>query len=102
MNDQIIIPIDYTRDRVRVTVIGCGRWGSFLAWYADKIGHKVTLYGRSGSLSYERLVMSHANEYVKLPSSVALSDNLQRAVGNADIILVSVPSQNFRDVMEEL
>ncbi len=96
------IPMDYTRRRVKVTVIGCGRWGSFLAWYSDQLGHKVTVYGRSGSLSYEKLVLSHSNEYVKLPSSVVLSDNIARAAASADVILVSVPSQSFRSVMSEL
>lgn len=99
---QYSIPMDYTRRKAKVTVIGCGRWGSFLAWYADQLGHKVTLYGRAGSLSYERLVMSRANEYVTLPQSVTLSDNIAKAAGNADVILVSVPSQNFRDCMSEL
>ena len=29
-----------------IFVLGCGRWGSFIGWYLDNIGHKVTLYGR--------------------------------------------------------
>ena len=31
---------------MKITVIGCGRWGSFIAWYLDKAGHSVSLYGR--------------------------------------------------------
>jgi len=62
----------------------------------------VTLYGRTGSFGYERLVMSRSNEYVTLPESVVLSDDLRRAVNSADVLLVSVPSQNFRDVMENM
>ncbi|MDD4422841.1 MAG: 2-dehydropantoate 2-reductase N-terminal domain-containing protein, partial [Eubacteriales bacterium] len=31
-----------------ISVIGCGRWGSFIAWYLDRCGNKVYLYGRSG------------------------------------------------------
>ena len=31
---------------MKITVIGCGRWGSFITWYLDHIGHEVTLYGR--------------------------------------------------------
>ena len=34
---------------MRITVIGCGRWGSLIAWYLDRTGHAVTLYGRPGS-----------------------------------------------------
>ena len=38
----------------KVTVIGCGRWGSFIAYYLDKIGKDVTLYGRSTSKDFLR------------------------------------------------
>lgn len=31
---------------MHITVIGCGRWGSLIAWYLDRTGHRVTLYGR--------------------------------------------------------
>ncbi len=96
------IPIDLTRPRIRVAVIGCGRWGSFLAWYAAGLGHTVTLYGRTGSFGYERLCMSRKNEYVELPSSVTLTDDIKKAVNGADVVLVSVPSQSFRDVIGDL
>ena len=29
---------------MNITVIGCGRWGTFIAWYLDSIGHNVKLY----------------------------------------------------------
>ncbi|MDE7464395.1 MAG: NAD(P)-binding domain-containing protein, partial [Clostridiales bacterium] len=96
------IPMDYTRPRKKVTIIGCGRWGSFLAWYAAQLGHSVTLYGKSGEISYEQLKMNRANDYLKLPQSVELTNDLKRAVSSADIIQVSVPSQVFRSVMAEL
>ncbi|MCQ2457025.1 MAG: glycerol-3-phosphate dehydrogenase, partial [Clostridia bacterium] len=31
---------------MKITVIGCGRWGSLITWYLDRTGHDVTLYGR--------------------------------------------------------
>ena len=34
---------------MKIAVIGCGRWGSFIAWYLDKIGNEVSLYGRESS-----------------------------------------------------
>ena len=34
---------------MNITVLGCGRWGTFHAWYAHRIGHNVTLWGRPGS-----------------------------------------------------
>ncbi|MDE5593087.1 MAG: NAD(P)H-dependent glycerol-3-phosphate dehydrogenase [Clostridiales bacterium] len=87
---------------MKVTVIGCGRWGSFLAWYANQLGHKVTVYGKSGEISYEQLVMTHKNEYVTLPKSIELTNDLPRAVRSANVLLVSVPSQAFRSVMGDI
>lgn len=30
---------------MNITLLGCGRWGSFIGWYLDKIGHKVKIWG---------------------------------------------------------
>lgn len=102
MGISYTIPKDYTRQKIRVTVIGCGRWGSFLAWYNDQLGHKVTVYGRDGDVTYEQLKLARKNEYVALPATVELSSDLPRSVKSADVVIVSVPSQAFRDVMSEL
>ena len=45
---------------MKATVIGCGRWGSFIAWYLRKIGHEVTLYGREGSKAYRAVLPRRA------------------------------------------
>ncbi len=34
---------------MKISVLGCGRWGTFIAWYLEEIGHQVTLYGRESS-----------------------------------------------------
>ena len=49
-----------------ITVIGCGRWGSFIAYYLDKIGKNVTLYGRSTSKDFNRFKESRTNGKVVL------------------------------------
>lgn len=102
MSLNYTIPMDYTRRKVKITVIGCGRWGSFQAWYADQLGHSVTLYGLPGDITYEQLKMTRKNEYLTIPKSIELSCDLVRAVKTADVIMVSVPSQAFRSVMSEL
>ena len=28
---------------MKITVIGCGRWGSLITWYLDSIGHSLSL-----------------------------------------------------------
>ena len=47
---------------MRITVIGCGRWGSFIAWLLDRIGHTVTLYGRSTSMHMQRFLAERQND----------------------------------------
>ena len=40
---------------MKIAVLGCGRWGSFHAWYAQRIGHQVMLWGRKGSKHLQAL-----------------------------------------------
>ena len=58
---------------MKLTVIGCGRWGTFLAWYLDRLGHAVTLYGREGSARMQRLMDERRNDYLQLPERVRLT-----------------------------
>ncbi|MCE5342375.1 MAG: glycerol-3-phosphate dehydrogenase [Eubacteriales bacterium] len=83
---------------MRVTIIGCGRWGSFLAWYADRQGHCVSLYGREGSRHMRALRETYTNGLVTLPPSVALTDVLPE---NEDVYLISVDSQSLRDLLRQ-
>ncbi|MEG0833091.1 MAG: NAD(P)H-dependent glycerol-3-phosphate dehydrogenase [Oscillospiraceae bacterium] len=86
---------------MKVTVVGCGRWGSFIAWYLDKIGHEVTLYGRDGSANMERIIKERKNELVEFSKSMQLSTSLG-CVGGADIIVISINSQNLRSFLLQL
>ena len=36
---------------MKVSVLGCGRWGAFIAWYLNRMGHQVFIWGRKGSES---------------------------------------------------
>lgn len=85
----------------QIFVIGCGRWGSFLAWYLDSIGHRVTLYGRKNSKRMLILMQTRTNEHLTLPCSVALTQSLDTCP-EAQIIVISVSAQQLRCVAEEL
>ena len=30
---------------MKISVLGCGRWGSFIAWYLAGLGHSVVSWG---------------------------------------------------------
>lgn len=87
---------------MRITVIGCGRWGSLVAWYLNRIGHTVWLYGRSGSANLEALLKTRSNGLLILPESIGLSSDLAAVSEDAEILVLSVPSQKLRGLMEEL
>jgi glycerol-3-phosphate dehydrogenase (NAD(P)+) len=86
---------------MNITVIGCGRWGSFIAWYLDKIGHKVTLYGRSTSKHMKEFAETRSNGLLKLKESVKLSVDLSD-LDSAEIIVISVNSQGLERLMDEI
>lgn len=86
---------------IKITVIGCGRWGTFIAWYLDRtVDGAVTLYGREGSQNMERLQRSRSNGQVALPESVRLVTDFE-AAADADIVIISIGSQGLRGLMEQ-
>ena len=93
--------VDHKADPKKIFVIGCGRWGTFLAWYLDKIGHRVSLYGRETSANMQRLQACRKNEYLTLSESIRLTTVLEEAAG-ADYIAISVSSQNLQAVVSQL
>ena len=87
---------------MNITVIGCGRWGSLIAWYLDSIGHRVSLYGREASAHMQEFLRTRSNGLLTLPESVKLSCNLGAATAKAETVILSVPSQGLRGLMGEL
>ncbi|MBR6013071.1 MAG: NAD(P)H-dependent glycerol-3-phosphate dehydrogenase [Selenomonadaceae bacterium] len=87
---------------MKIAVIGCGRWGSFHAWYASKIGHSVILYGRENSKNMKQLETFGGNDYLELPEEVKLTKNLFEAVNFAKVIIISVSSQGLRELLQEM
>ncbi len=86
---------------MKITVIGCGRWGSLITWYLDRIGHDVTLYGRANDPSMIRFIKERKNDLLSLPESVSLSTDIQ-CVNAGDAVLISVNSQGLRSLLGEL
>ncbi len=86
---------------MKITVIGCGRWGSLITWYLDRIGHSVTLYGRENDPSMIRFIETRANDVVTLPESIRLTTDIND-VPSGDAVLISVGSQSLRGLLGEL
>ena len=97
---EIVFPGKGEKNK-KVFVIGCGRWGSFIAWYLDRIGHNVSLYGRSTSANMQQFMETRKNEYLTIPDSIDLTTDLE-GCKDADIIVISISSQTLHQVAAQL
>lgn len=88
---------------MRVSVLGCGRWGSFIGWYLSerKSVESVYVYGRSGSVHLDRLRTDRRTEYLCFNEKVTFTNDLGLALEN-DIIFISISAQSLRSLMEQL
>lgn len=85
---------------MKITVIGCGRWGSLITWYLNRRGHEMTLYGRATSPHMQEFLKTRANGLLTLPPEVTLSTDLACA-DDADVIIISVNSQGLRALLRD-
>ena len=87
-----------------VTVIGCGRWGSLIAWYlAGHQGHRVTLYGRPESPHMRRFLAERRNDLLTLPDSVQKQVSKgEISTGHAKVLLGLPSAQLMTDAANEV
>lgn len=84
-----------------ISVIGCGRWGSFIAWYLSGIGHNIKLYGREGSENLENLRKKQATGEKPMDNGIGLTTSLEEVLKN-DMIVISIGSQGLRSLIKEI
>lgn len=89
----------------RIAVLGAGSWGTTLAMLLAKKGHEVSLWEYLKEQA-ERLNRERENRQflpgVSIPEEIFISSNLKEIVEEKEIVLVVVPSQVLREVMEKL
>ena len=84
------------------TILGCGRWGSFIAWYLNTNNNSVTVWGREGHQIVEDLIKTRQNEYVEFPESIEITKDLEYALSKSEHIIISISSQALRDLMSNV
>ncbi len=87
---------------MKISVLGCGRWGSFIAWYLSRRGNEVYSWGPEEDFSYRVLKETGRNEYVTLDPKITLTCDLQEAVERAELIVISISSQGLRGFMKRV
>lgn len=87
---------------MKISVLGCGRWGSFLAWYLDSQKNDVVMWGRADSKSFLQLKNTCKNEYVTLSDTINLTSDLGYAISHAEVVIISISAQSLRPFITEL
>jgi glycerol-3-phosphate dehydrogenase (NAD(P)+) len=85
----------------QISVIGCGRWGGFLAWHFAALSERVYLYGRPGSGSFVSLRENRRNGYLVLRDNIIMTSSLDD-VFSSEKVFVSVGCQGFRSMCGEV
>lgn len=87
---------------MNITLLGCGRWGAFIGWYLDKIGHNVTIWGLTDAPQFIELRDTRKNNMLTFRDSIHITDDLTQAVTDADILIISISAQALRSFLPSL
>ncbi len=86
----------------QISVIGCGRWGTFLGWYAaNYCVDSVIMYDIPTSPNFLELQETRKNEYLALSDNMELTPDLTRILKN-DVIIISIGCQHLRSLAKQL
>ena len=86
---------------MKISVLGCGRWGTFLAAYHSR-KNDVLLWGRPESAHFAALCRERKNEYLTLPDALQLNSDLDRALRFADVVIISIGAQQLRSLASQI
>jgi glycerol-3-phosphate dehydrogenase (NAD(P)+) len=89
---------------LRVAILGGGSWGTTVASLVTR-NAPVSLWARNPATVAE-INTHHTNETylpgATLPEKLVATGDIGEAASSADVIVMGIPSQNFRQVLEEV
>ena len=86
---------------MNVSVLGSGRWGTFLAVYHSR-KNNVKLWGLSEAPDFQELMATRKNSYLELPDNLELEPDLGKALDHADYIVISISAQQLRNFCQRI
>lgn len=86
----------------QISVIGCGRWGTFLGWYAaNYCVDSVMLYDLPASPNFIELNETRKNAYLSLSDNMTLTPDIEKVLQN-DFIIISIGCQHLRSLAKQI
>ncbi len=89
---------------LKVALLGGGSWGTTVASLVAR-NTDITLWARDEATINE-INTQHTNEKylpgAKLPAGLKATTSIEEAVSSADVVVMGIPSQGFRHVLEEV
>lgn len=86
----------------QLSVIGCGRWGTFLGWYAaNYCVNEVLLYDLPASPNFIELSETRKNSYLSLSDNMTLTPNIEEVLKN-EFIIISIGCQHLRTLAKQI
>jgi glycerol-3-phosphate dehydrogenase (NAD(P)+) len=90
---------------MRVTVLGGGSFGTAIANLASRNGCDTRMFIRDAAVAAEMQETRRNQRYLpdfEMDKNLSFTNDLEFAVRNRDLILVAIPSSNFRDVLRQV
>ncbi len=87
----------------KVSVIGSGRWGTFLAWYVANYckSEEVKIYSKPDLPDFIELKETRKNQYLTLTDNMFMHEKIEEVLDN-DFIIISIGCQHLRSLAKEL
>ena len=89
----------------KVTVLGTGSWGTALSLVLADQGYQVDFWGRNEKILMQLQTKRENEQYlpgVFLPEKVNIERDLNKALENAEMVVLAVPSQAVRGVCRQI
>lgn len=92
-------------DKLRISILGDGGWGTTLAILLAKKRYPVTLWGAFEN--YTKIMAKSRINFkflpgLKIPKEIQITADIESAIKDKDIIVLAVPSQYTRSVLKKI
>ena len=90
---------------MRITILGAGSWGTTLAILLHSNKHQVTLWSFYQKQVQEMTLSRENKEFlpgISIPADISITNDIEYAVRNIDILVTAIPTQYLRSVIQPL